>query len=64
MVTTKEVRLHSSRESCWVIVSGQAYDVTNFLDQHPGGANTILRFAGKVHHQDSPIDTEDWLTKL
>ena len=26
-----EVAKHNSRESCWVIVHGKAYDVTEFL---------------------------------
>ena len=47
VVTKTEVGLHSSRNSCWVVVHGQVYDLTNFLDQHPGGASSILRYAGK-----------------
>lgn len=49
MLTSQDVRRHASRGSCWVIISNHAYDVTDFLDQHPGGANTILRYAGKVN---------------
>jgi L-lactate dehydrogenase (cytochrome) len=37
----------SSRESCWVIIKGEVYDVTNFLDDHPGGAAIILKYGGK-----------------
>jgi cytochrome b involved in lipid metabolism len=37
----------STRESCWVIIKGQVYDVTNFLDDHPGGAAIILKYGGK-----------------
>jgi cytochrome b involved in lipid metabolism len=37
----------SSRESCWVIIKGLVYDVTNFLDEHPGGAGIILKYGGK-----------------
>ncbi|KAF2168751.1 hypothetical protein M409DRAFT_20769 [Zasmidium cellare ATCC 36951] len=47
MVTSADVRSHASRDSCWVIIDGNVYDVTDFLDHHPGGANTILRHAGK-----------------
>jgi L-lactate dehydrogenase (cytochrome) len=49
-----EVAKHNSRESCWVVVNGYAYDVTDFLDEHPGGAAIILKYGGKVrtllHH--------------
>lgn len=42
-----EVAKHNSRESCWVIISGKVYDVTDFLDEHPGGASIILQYGGK-----------------
>src|SRR5947199_6997952 len=42
-----EVAKHNSRESCWVIIKGKVYDVTDFLDEHPGGASIILRYGGK-----------------
>lgn len=38
---------HTSRESCWVILYGEVWDVTDFLPNHPGGANIILKLAGK-----------------
>ncbi|KAH8664833.1 cytochrome b5-like heme/steroid binding domain-containing protein, partial [Ilyonectria robusta] len=47
MPSLKETEKHSTRSSCWIIISGNAYDVTDFLDHHPGGANVILRLAGK-----------------
>ncbi|KXT07152.1 hypothetical protein AC578_2497 [Pseudocercospora eumusae] len=64
MISSAEVRLHSSRESCWVIISGKAYDVTSFLDQHPGGSNAILRFAGKdATAEYEPIHPDGTLDK-
>lgn len=30
-LTGDEVAKHNSRDSCWVIVHGKAYDVTEFL---------------------------------
>ncbi|KAJ9625973.1 hypothetical protein H2204_010272 [Knufia peltigerae] len=47
MISGEEVLKHNTRESCWVIVHGQVYDVTTFLDDHPGGADVVLRHAGK-----------------
>lgn len=38
---------HNSPESCWVILYGNVYDVTDFLSEHPGGAKIILSLAGK-----------------
>ena len=47
MLSAAEVATHNSRESCWIIVSGNVYDVTEFLDDHPGGSTIILRYAGR-----------------
>ena len=55
-----EVGKHFSRQSCWIVVHEQAYDVTRFLDSHPGGAAVILKYAGQdatkafdqVHSED------------
>lgn len=41
------VQNHTSKESCWVILYGNVWDVTDFLPSHPGGANIILKLAGK-----------------
>ncbi|KAL4758752.1 FMN-dependent alpha-hydroxy acid dehydrogenase [Aspergillus foveolatus] len=47
MYTRKDVAHHNARHSCWVIVNNHVYDVTKFLDAHPGGASAILLYAGK-----------------
>lgn len=48
VISLEEVRKHKSQESCWVIVHGIVYDLSDFLDKHPGGATSILQYAGKV----------------
>jgi len=47
MISGQEVAKHDSRNSCWIIVHGVVYDVTEFLDDHPGGSKIILKYAGK-----------------
>ncbi|KAL2863553.1 FMN-dependent alpha-hydroxy acid dehydrogenase [Aspergillus lucknowensis] len=42
-----EVAKHNSKESCWVILYGKVYDVTDFLSEHPGGSKIILKLSGK-----------------
>lgn len=44
-LTGQEVAKHSSQEDCWVVVHGKAYDVTEFLPEHPGGMKIILKYA-------------------
>ncbi|KAH7141869.1 FMN-dependent dehydrogenase-domain-containing protein [Dactylonectria macrodidyma] len=46
MIPIAEVEKHNSRESCWVVIDGNVFDVTEFLNRHPGGSNVILRRAG------------------
>ncbi|CAP80956.1 Pc12g13290 [Penicillium rubens Wisconsin 54-1255] len=46
-LTRQEINQHNNQESCWVAIHGAVYDVTDFLDSHPGGAAVILRCAGK-----------------
>ncbi|KAF4544535.1 Mitochondrial cytochrome b2 protein [Lasiodiplodia theobromae] len=41
-----EVSKHNTPESCWVVLYGHVYDVTSFLNEHPGGAKIILQLAG------------------
>ncbi|KPI41236.1 Cytochrome b2, mitochondrial [Cyphellophora attinorum] len=43
----KEVAKHNSRESCYVIISGSVYDVTDVIEDHPGGSQAVLRWAGR-----------------
>merc|ERR1711881_746099 len=45
--TMEEVAKHTTKADCWVVVSGQVLNVTNFLSQHPGGELAIITFAGK-----------------
>ncbi|KAJ0388337.1 hypothetical protein COL922a_000600 [Colletotrichum nupharicola] len=59
-----EIAKHNSADSCWVIVHGKAYDVTDFLPEHPGGSKIILKYAGKDATEEfDPIHPPDTLDK-
>lgn len=45
--TQSDVALHNKPNDCWLIISGNVYDVGKFLDLHPGGSDVILPFCGK-----------------
>lgn len=45
-LTSGELAKHNSSNSCWLLISGKIYDVTSFLNQHPGNASTILPTCG------------------
>ncbi|KAF9581740.1 fatty acid alpha-hydroxylase [Lunasporangiospora selenospora] len=42
-----EVQKHASEDSCWVIYSNNVYDMTSFVQDHPGGEDYILDHAGQ-----------------
>ena len=35
--TLSEVAQHASKDDCWAIISGDVYDLTEFINRHPGG---------------------------
>jgi len=45
-VTRAELARHASEDDCWVALYGEVYDFTDFLEDHPAGAEAITRFAG------------------
>lgn len=46
-VPLSEVNRHCIPEDCWVALNGKVYDLSEFMDRHPGGPTTILAWAGK-----------------
>ncbi|MCJ1441443.1 MAG: Cytochrome b2, mitochondrial precursor [Stictis urceolatum] len=60
----QEVAKHNNKDDCWVIIHGRAYDVTEFMPEHPGGPKIILKFAGKDATETyEPIHPPDTLDK-
>ncbi|XP_072955509.1 cytochrome b5 [Typha angustifolia] len=43
----QEASQHNTREDCWVVVDGKVYDVTTYLDEHPGGDDVLLSATGR-----------------
>ncbi|KAL6743195.1 hypothetical protein Aduo_016270 [Ancylostoma duodenale] len=46
-LTRKEVSQHNTNKSAWFVVGNKVYDVTKFLDEHPGGCEVLLEQAGR-----------------
>lgn len=61
MYSFEEVRKHNVRKDCWLIIAGKVYDVTAFMEEHPGGDEVLLACTGKdatadfvdIGHSDS-----------
>ncbi|KAG2234264.1 hypothetical protein INT48_002854 [Thamnidium elegans] len=43
----QQVEQHTSEDSCWCIYQDKVYDVTEFMQDHPGGEDLIFDYAGK-----------------
>ncbi|KAK7984851.1 FAD binding domain-containing protein [Apiospora saccharicola] len=45
--TMEEVAKHNKKEDLWVVVKGVVMDLSNWLDEHPGGPQAIMNFMGR-----------------
>jgi len=43
----EEVKQHTTENDCWLVIHGKVYNVTKFLDEHPGGYDIIVINTGK-----------------
>lgn len=46
-LTMEEVAKHRTKESCWIVIAGKVYDITEFILVHPGGPRALLSMGGK-----------------
>ncbi|CAL5188559.1 unnamed protein product [Lathyrus oleraceus] len=53
--TIQDASHHKTEDDCWIIVDGKVYDVTRYLEDHPGGDDVILAATGR----DATDDFED-----
>lgn len=43
----EEVQKHNQKDDLWIVVKGVVLDVTNWLDEHPGGPQALFSHMGK-----------------
>ncbi|KAK4878997.1 hypothetical protein RN001_007143 [Aquatica leii] len=46
-VSLEEVSFHDTIGDCWIVIYDHVYDVSTFLDEHPGGREILLEYAGR-----------------
>lgn len=45
-ITPAELAQHKTAKSMWLAIDGVVYDITDFLDEHPGGKRLPLKYGG------------------
>ncbi|NXT06304.1 NB5R4 reductase, partial [Prunella fulvescens] len=45
-VTEDELSKHNKKEDCWICIRGFVYNVTPYMEYHPGGEDELMRAAG------------------
>lgn len=54
VITREELNKHNKPDDLWISVCGKVYDVTEYMDHHPGGVERLLQVA-------PPLDaTKEW----
>ncbi|XP_004580480.2 cytochrome b5 reductase 4 isoform X1 [Ochotona princeps] len=45
-VTEEELKKHNKRDDCWICIRGFVYNVSPYMEYHPGGEDELMRAAG------------------
>ncbi len=48
LYTVADLKQHTTSKSCWLAIHGNVYDVTDFLEEHPGGYDIVLSSTGQL----------------
>ncbi|KAL2214543.1 cytochrome b2 [Sarocladium strictum] len=46
LVTLETLSKHNSKSDCWIAVHSKVWDITDFINEHPGGPSVLLKCAG------------------
>ncbi|RKP30055.1 cytochrome b5 [Metschnikowia bicuspidata] len=42
-----ELKQHKTRNDCWTCINGKVFNITPYMDFHPGGVDEIMKCAGR-----------------
>ena len=59
-VTTSQLLEHNSESDCWLVLHGDAYDLTEYALEHPGGPEFITDFCGMDATTEYDIEHPQW----
>lgn len=63
-ITSSDLSTHSTGEDCWVGYKSKIYDVTEFLQKHPGGANAIIPYCGTSEEFTKAFEGKHGISKI
>ncbi|MBP9781362.1 cytochrome b5 domain-containing protein [Candidatus Woesebacteria bacterium] len=46
VLTLAQVSQHNTPSDCYLIIKGAVYDVSSYINKHPGGSNNIISSCG------------------
>jgi predicted heme/steroid binding protein len=46
MYTLEEVQKHNNADDVWIVLHNKVYDITKYLEDHPGGSAILIEVAG------------------
>ncbi|EEB09043.1 cytochrome b5 [Schizosaccharomyces japonicus yFS275] len=46
-ITVEEVMKHNTKDDLYMVIRDNVYDVTKFIDSHPGGEEVLIDVAGR-----------------
>ncbi|KAF4448389.1 L-lactate dehydrogenase (cytochrome) [Fusarium austroafricanum] len=45
-VSLEDLKQHNTATDCWIAVHSKVWDITHFINEHPGGPDVLLNLAG------------------
>ncbi|XP_036270365.1 cytochrome b5 reductase 4 isoform X5 [Pipistrellus kuhlii] len=45
-VTEEELKKHNTKDDCWICIRGFVYNVSPYMEYHPGGEDELMKAAG------------------
>lgn len=66
-LSPEEVAKHNSAADCWVVIQDKVYDVSSYINLHPGNPEAIIPYCGKeattafeTKNKNKPHSREAW----
>ena len=45
-IPVADLKAKNTKDQCYVTIGTKVYDVTSFVDDHPGGGDLVLQYGG------------------